>query len=241
MFALGMLAVVHSTLALSAQSDLCLENICIGDDVELLDVEWISIPLTYTDKKFVERQLTDGSVEDVYYDYNEQLVADNQVLKELLPYVILNQQFDRKVLDTLSRVRAICSSLTLTGEVKIDSEDRLFVTFRAIANEGRRGELRVVRLERQFDIMSPHLRGGDRIRYKNKKEELKKRFPQLKTVVDIDGRRATLAVHSDEDAVLGFRFISDSSNPLVLKLIDFADIPMIEEDPKAHPLCSTAD
>lgn len=158
---LSLLWVSHSVTA-----NLCLDNICIGDDVELLDVDWKSIELTYADEKFVEQQLSDGSVEDVYYDYNERLIADKQLLTQILPYVIRTQQFDQNVLNALSRVRAICSSLTLTGEVVSQSEDRLFVTFRTVANEGRRGQLRVVRIEKQFDIMSPHLRAADRPRYK---------------------------------------------------------------------------
>lgn len=229
---LSLLWVSHSVMA-----NLCLDNICIGDDIELLNVDWNSIELTYADEKFVERQLSDGTVEDVYYDYNEHLVADKQLLKQILPYVIRTQRFDQSVLDALSRVRAICSSLTLTGEVNNQEEDRLFVTFRAVANEGRRGQLRVVRIEKQYDIMSPHLRAADRPRYKAKQKELKQRFPQLKTVVDIDGRSTSSAMQA-ADVLLGFRFIGDSFNPLVLKLIDVADIPMIEDDAKAHHLCT---
>ncbi len=225
------------TLGSFAQaSDLCLQGICIGDDVETLPVKWKPIELTYYDQKFVETELEGRTIEDVYYDYNEQLVADASVLKEILPYVIQKQRFDGNVLGALSKVKAICSSLTLTGELDSESEHKLFVTFRAVADDGKRGKLRVVRIEKQFNVMAPHLRPRDADVYRALRKALKEEFPSLQIVRDIDGRANVSAMQS-ANALLGFRFVSDVSNPLVLRLIDDAEFNMIEDDENASPLC----
>jgi hypothetical protein len=216
--------------------DLCLQGICIGDDVETLPVKWKPIELTYADQKFVETELEQRSIEDVYYDYNELLIADKKTLRDILPYVIQKQQFDSNVLAALSKVRAICSSLTMTGELESESEHRLFVTFRAVADNGKRGKLRVVRLEKVFNIMAPHLRPKDASVYRALRKTLKEEFPSLQIIRDIDGRINSAEI-ANANALLGFRFLSDSSNPLVLRLIDDADIPLIEEDENASPLC----
>jgi len=219
-------------------NDLCLDGVCVGDDVERINVTWKPIEVTYLDQKFVETELADRKVEDVYYDYNEQLVADRNVLREILTYVIRNQRFDSKVLGALSRVKAICSSLTLTGEVENESDDRLYVTFRAVADNGKRGMLRVVRIEKQYNIMAPHLRPGDAAAYRSVKKQIKEQFPNVLNVRDIDGRVSSSATQN-ANVLLGFRFISDVSNPLVLKLLDPSNITMIEEDEEASSLCKS--
>ncbi len=216
-------------------ADLCLEGICIGDNLETLNVKWKTVPLSYDDEKFVETELAGRKVMDVYYDYNELMVTSDQVLKSLLPYVIHKQRFDQKVLNQLSTVRAICSPLTLTGELEHEGDTRLYVTFRAIADNGKRGALRVVRLEQQFKLNALRVRGSKV--YKQLKQDLETRFPGLVHVRDIDGRANSAAVASAK-AILGFRFISDVSNPLILKLLDVEDIPSIETDENASPLCS---
>ncbi len=223
--------------SMTQANDLCLQGICIGDDVETLPVKWKPIELTYYDEKFVETELEGRNIEDVYYDYNEQLVADRTILREILPYVIQKQRFDGNVLASLSKVRAICSSLTLTGEVESESEHKLYVTFRAVADEGKRGKLRVVRLEKQFNVMAPHLRPRDADVYRALRKALKEEFPSLQIVRDIDGRANVSAMQS-ANALLGFRFVSDVSNPLVLRLIDDADITLIEDDENISPLCN---
>ncbi|MCO7226792.1 hypothetical protein [Pleionea sp. CnH1-48] len=222
-----------------AAEQLCVEDVCIGDDVEALGSKWKPIKLTYYDEKFVETELAGRTAKDVYADFYEVLVADDSVLKTILPYVIRKQQFDSTVLRELSKVRAICSSLTLTGEVERESSSRLFVTFRVTADKGSRGKLRVVRLEKQFNIMSPHIRPRDAAMLNNVKKELKNIFPDMKVVRDIDGRHDSIEVQT-ASALLGFRFISDVSNPLILRVTDPAEIPAIEDDPEASPLCKTA-
>jgi len=214
----------------------CMEGVCIGDDVDSLNVTWKKVTLNYYDEKFVETELEGRSVDDVYYDYNERLIADKDVLKEVLPYVIRNQRFDSDVLAALSKVRAICSSLTLTGEVENESKSRLFVTFRAIPDSGKRGKLRVVQIEKQFNVMAPHLRPRDAELFQNIKSELQKIYPSLVVIRDIDGRVNSAEMQS-ANALLGFRFISDVSNPLVLKLLDDANPEMIEDSEGAHPQC----
>jgi hypothetical protein len=232
--ALGLMLITASAIA--STKELCLQGICIGDDVETLPVKWKPIELSYSDRKFVETELEQRSVDDVYYDYNEHLVADKNVLLELLPFVIQKQQFDGNVLAALSKVKAICSSLTMTGELESESEHRLFVTFRAIADNGKRGKLRVVRIEKVFNVMAPHLRPKDASIYRALRKSLKEEFPSLQIVRDIDGRVNTEEL-ANADVLLGFRFLSDASNPLVLRLIDAADIPLIEFDENISPLC----
>jgi hypothetical protein len=201
-----------------------------------LSVKWRDVNLNYYDEKFVETELQDRSVQDVYYDYNEKLIADRNVLLEILPYVIRNQRFDNKVLAELNKVRAICTSLTLTGEVENNSKSRLFVTFRAVPDNKGRGALRVVQIEKQFNVMAPHLRPNDAILFENLKTELKKIYPSMVVVRDIDGRISSMEMQQ-ANAILGFRFVSDVSNPLVLKLLDDENIDMIEDSEQAHPLC----
>ncbi|PWK47280.1 hypothetical protein [Pleionea mediterranea] len=227
--------IIIMTAAMDARAR-CMENVCIGDEIESLSVKWRDVNLNYYDEKFVETELQDRSVQDVYYDYNEKLIADRNVLLEILPYVIRNQRFDNKVLAELNKVRAICTSLTLTGEVENNSKSRLFVTFRAVPSNKGRGTLRVVQIEKQFNVMAPHLRPNDAILFENLKTELKKIYPSMVVVRDIDGRISSMEMQQ-ANAILGFRFVSDVSNPLVLKLLDDENIDMIEDSEQAHPLC----
>lgn len=219
-----------------AAENLCMEGVCIGDDVEKLPVEWKDVTLDYDDNRFITMELEDRSIDELYYDYNEQLIAEKDVLEQLAPYVIRKQRFDQSVLDTLKQVRAICSSLTLTGEVDQTGTDKLFVTFRAVADAGQRGLLRVVRIEKQLDIMAPHLRPADADKYRIAKKELKRQYPSMEVVRDIDGRVSFDKARSTS-ALLGFRFFSTVSNPLIFRLIDPANITMIEEDDNASARC----
>ena len=218
-------------------NDLCLEGICIGDDIYSLNVQWKEVSVNYYDEKFTETELKERSAKDVYQDYNELIIADNKVLTNLLPYVIRKQLFDKSVLKELSNVKAFCSSLTMTGEVIRQSNSRLFVTFRAVTNKGGKGKLRVFKLEKQFNILAPHIRPKDATLFNNVKAELLKTFPDLKVVRDIDGRHGNLDIVT-ATAVLGFRFVSDVTNPLILRLTDDQNIPLIEEDNKnSNSLC----
>ena len=72
--------------------------------------------------------------------------------------------------------------------------------------------------------------------FENLKTELKKIYPSMVVVRDIDGRISSMEMQK-ANAILGFRFVSDVSNPLVLKLLDDENIDMIEDSEQAHPLC----
>ncbi|PJF32893.1 MAG: hypothetical protein CUN57_03540, partial [Phototrophicales bacterium] len=111
------------------------------------------------------------------YEYNELLVTSKTDKEWFLPYVIYLQKFDQNVLNRLSEVKAICTSLQLTGEVDREGDTRLFVTFRAVPDEGRRGKLRVVQIQKQFNIYPPHLRPEDKNRYLALVEALKQEYP----------------------------------------------------------------
>jgi hypothetical protein len=234
-----LLAVLFTTFSAVISAKTCLDNICIGDDVESLNVEWKPLQQTYLDRKFFEEELATRSVSDIYYDYNEQLIAERAVLTDLLVPVIRKQLFDGNVLGQLKKVRAICSSLTLTGEVVTGSDDKIFVTFRAIANNQQRGMLRVVGIEKQYNLMASHLRPRDRGKIREVKKQLKAQYPNIITVTDIDSR-AAMGMTQKSNILVGYRFISDVSNPLILKIIDNEDIQMIEDSSDRHPGCQSS-
>ncbi|WP_144391685.1 hypothetical protein [Pleionea sediminis] len=218
--------------------DLCLDGICIGTNVENLNVEWKEVVLSYEDRRFIENELSGRNINELYYDYNESIVASKDLLKDLAPFIIRKQQFDKKVLDKLKQARAICSSLALTGEVVHDGDYQLFVTFRAVADAGQRGLLRVVRIEKQYNVMAPHLRPADASKYRVIKKSLKETYPSLAVVRDIDSRTSS-DISRKSSALLGFRFFSTVSNPLILRLIDPENIEMIEYDKNASSHCGS--
>ncbi len=217
--------------------NLCMENICIGDDLEQLNVKWKPIKIDYQLSRTVKNELRKHPVDTIYYDYNEQLVTDKENKEWFLPYIIYLQKFDQNVLERLKKVRAICTPLSLTGEVDREGETRLFVTFRAVADEGRRGKLRVVQIQKQFNIFPPHLRPEDKTKYTSIVELLKSEYPKMQMVRDIDARPNSNVI-AFAPALLGYRFISDVNIPLVFKIQDLADIESLdysEEKSKACP------
>lgn len=226
-----------STISNAQQGRLCLDNVCIGDDVDQLDLEWVKIEIDYKTKRTIESQLSQSTVDELYYDYNESLVTDQKMLVDLAPYIITLQKFDQSILDKLAKVKAICSPLSLTGEVKDDIlDEKLFVTFRVVADSGGRGRLRVVQLEKEFKIFPPHIRPRDKKKHRATFEELKKSFPGIVEVRDIDARAATDEV-AFAYALLGFRFFSDARNPLIFRLRDLTDLESIEFDENKSSSC----
>lgn len=229
-------SILMSAASYAQQGRVCLENICIGDDVDQLDVTWKSAPIDYKTKRAVDSQLAELSIDELYYEYNETLVTDKKTLKDLAPHIITMQKFDQSVLEKLSRVRAICTPLSLTGEVENESATKLFVTFRVVADEGGRGRLRVVQLEKEFNIHPPHLRPSDKRKYVALMDALKEDYPDFVQVRDIDARAA-----SDKEAfataIVGYRFFSDVRNPLILRVRDLADFESIEFDQGRSSLC----
>ncbi len=220
----------------ASAENLCLENICIGDDVETLDVTWSPLKLDYKTQRAAKAQLLNNSIDEIYYEFNEQLITDQKTLTELAPYITLLQKFDGDVLKKLAKVKAICSPLSLTGEIENESRTKLFVTFRAIADEGGRGKLRVVQLEKEFNIYPPHLRPKDREIYVAMIDTLKKDYPSTVVVRDIDARAEGNDV-AFASSLVGFRFFSDVYTPLIFRIRDLADIDLISDDPKKSALC----
>jgi len=219
------------------QGRLCLDNICIGDDVDQLNLEWVDVEIDYKTKRTIDSQLSQMTVDELYYDYNETLVTDQKMLIDLAPYVITLQKFDKSILDKLSKVKAICTPLSLTGEVKDDNlDEKLFVTFRVVSDQGARGRLRVVQLEKEYKIFPPHIRPRDKKRHKETFEGLKTLFPEIVEVRDIDARAASDKV-AFAHALLGFRFFSDSRNPLIFRLRDTVDLESIEFDENRSASC----
>ena len=149
-----LIAVIALTAGISnasEQASVCMENVCIGDNLEQLNLSWKPLKIEYDLKRTVENQLNKNKVDDIYFEYNEVLVTSKENKEWFLPYIIHLQKFDQTVLDKLKKVAAICTPLALTGEVDREGETRLFVTFRAVPDEGRRGLLRVVQIEKQFN------------------------------------------------------------------------------------------
>ncbi|TQV86888.1 hypothetical protein [Aliikangiella coralliicola] len=238
-----LLATISATLLSpfsTAEDRLCLENICIGDDVDTLQVEWKKVTVDYKTTRAIKTQLKEMSIDDLYYEYNEKLITDKSALEQLAPYIIQLQKFDQVVLDQLSRVKAICTPLSLTGEVENDSKTKLFVTFRVVADDGERGRLRVVQLEKEFNIYPPHIRPGDRDKYVALVDTLKKMHPEMVMVRDIDARASSNKV-AFANSVLGYRFFSDVNNPLIFRLRDLTDLESIEFDEKRSAHCPAAE
>lgn len=226
-----------TNLAHSAQEGLCMDGVCIGDDVESVNVEWKKIVVKYKEERIYKAlRSTEKSIDDLYYEYNETLIADQQTLEELAPNVIQFQKFDETVLNILKKVKAICTPLSLTGEIINQSKDKTFVTFRAVADGGNRGLLRVVRLEKEYAIFPSYQRPSDGKKYLELKKSLKIKHPKLVTVRDIDARAGMDEV-AYADAILGFRFFSDVNNPLIFRLIDLEDIEYIEDSKDKSKLC----
>ena len=226
-----------STGTNAQQGRLCLDNICIGDDVDQLGLEWVKVEIDYKTKRTIESQLANLSIDELYYDYNEKLITDQKMLEELAPYVITLQKFDQSILDKLAKVKAICTPLSLTGEVKDDIlSEKLFVTFRVVADNGGRGRLRVVQLEKEYKIYPPHIRPTDKKKHRETFESLQSQFPGIVEVRDIDARAANDEI-AFAYALLGFRFFSDSRNPLIFRLRDRTDLESIEFDENKSASC----
>ncbi|WP_196141078.1 hypothetical protein [Aliikangiella sp. G2MR2-5] len=233
---LAVLALSVSNSAIAQQGRLCLDNVCIGDDVEQLELKWKKVPINYKTSRTVKMQLNDIPVERLFYDYNERLITDSDVLKKLAAHIIVLQKFDQEVLDTLRGVKAICTPLSLTGEVDNGTGEKLFVTFRTVADDGGRGRLRVVQLEKEYKIYPQHLRPSDKERYDELLSNLRSRFEKVYEVRDIDARAESNEIAFAE-ATLGFRFFSDVRNPLIFRLRDTSDYPSIEFDEGRSALC----
>lgn len=234
LFVLLMAAATGTTVAAQPY---CVDGVCLGMNVEQLQVKWKDLPPTTQERLDAEAMLRGQDVKAVYRERNELLVAAESTLRDLYPYVIRRQVFDNHVLGKLREVKAYCSSTTLTGEVVREGKEHLYVTVRAIPDNGGIGKLRVVGIEKQFDIMASSLRPQDRPKDKAVRAELKVAYPDMVEVRDLDSTRQSSVDVSMASAQIGYRFHSEVSIPLTLRLRDIEDIEMLEESAQAHPMC----
>jgi hypothetical protein len=240
-FVISILTFILSFPAQSFEEEkLCLENICIGDDVDGLNVQWKKVKIDFKTNRAVKALLAAQSVEELYFDYNEQIVTNKTTLEQLVPHIIQLQKFDGDVLDKLLSVKAICSPLSLSGEVDNDSSTKFFVTFKAVADEGKRGRLRVVQLEKEFNIYPPHIRPTDKEKYVSMVQTLKQDYPNLKMVRDIDARATSNEV-AFANTLLGYRFTSDVNVRLTFRMRDLTDIESIDVNPKRSAHCPVSE
>lgn len=216
----------------------CLLGVCLGDDVRELKVAWVANPPSLQEQLDAKSLMLAQPVKDIYRRRNELMVTTDLVRTELFPYVMRRQVFDATVLNTLAKVQAFCSSTTLTGEVMQENKrEHVFVTFRVEpVKGGGSGRLRVVVLEKQFDIMSGVLRPEDRKREMQTREAIRQQYGQVKEVRDLDARFAG----NDENfspILMGYRFYNESRIPFTLRMRDLTEFELMEESKDISPLC----
>lgn len=215
----------------------CMMTVCLGDDVRDLNVAWVPNPPSLQEQLDAKSLMLARPVTEIYRERNELMITSDKVRAQLFPYVMRRQVFDASVLQTLQQVQAFCSSTTLTGElVQSNKREHIYVTFRVEPINGSAGRLRVVVLEKQFDIMSSILRPDDRKRELEKRNEIKQSYAQVKEVRDLDARFAGI----DENfspVLIGYRFYSESRIPFTLRMRDLTDFEMMEESRNISPLC----
>ncbi len=237
LFGLLMAAVTGTTVAAQPY---CVDGVCLGMNVEQLQVKWKDLPPTTQERLDAEAMLRGQDVKTIYRERNELLVAAETTLRELYPYVIRRQVFDNHVLAKLREIKAYCSSTTLTGEVIREGKEHLYVTVRAIPDNGGVGKLRVVGIEKQFDIMASSLRPQDKPKDKAIRAEMKALYPDMVELRDLDSTRQSSVEVSMAGAQICYRFHSEVSIPLTLRLRDTAEVEMLEDSANASPQCKKA-
>ncbi len=235
-----LLSVTSVSATVSAAAPYCLDSICLGSTLDQLQVKWKDNPPTTQARLDAEAMTQGQDIKAIYRERNELLLASESTLRDLYPYVISRQVFDNHVLGKLREVKAYCSSTTLTGEVVIEGKDRLFVTVRAVPDNGGVGKLRVVGIEKQFDIMASSLRPQDKPKDKALRADMKIRYPDLIELRDLDSTRMSSVETSMASAQIGYRFHSEVSIPLTLRLRDVEDVALMEESDQASPQCKKA-
>lgn len=221
--------VMLSGAAWAADSDkLCLDGVCIGDDLLKLELKWAPVAVDAAAHQYYANELAKKPAKELYKAANHKLVAEPKVLNALLPYIIDAQAFDDRAFAELKKVEAFCTSLTLKGEVLTGTKERVLVTAQAIPPTAEGAHLRVVRVEKIFDAYHPISRPEQAGTVKNLTKALKKQFKGLVEVRDIDDMFLN-DKYTDKPAILGFKFASDVAVPMAIKLRDISDLPALDE------------
>lgn len=217
-----------SGLALAADNKLCLDGVCIGDDLLKLNTEWAPIAMDASASQYYANELQRKAAKDIYKGANLKIVAENKVMVALLPYLIDAQGFDAKAFEDLKQVQAFCSGITLKGQIQLEGSDKVYVTAQVVPPSPDGMQLRVVGIEKVFDAYHPISRPDQEDKVKALRKSLKKSFPVLVEIRNIDDMFLN-DQYTDKPAILGFKFSSDVAVPMALKLRDVSDVPGLDE------------
>ncbi len=219
----------------------CLAGICIGEDILKVEgIEWVPVDIPPTVQQKYLLLDENASIEDMYLDVNEIFALNLKTKRELAPFIIDLQRFDQQVLDKLRKVEYFCSSTTLIGEVKLPDEGgHTWVTVKVVPDENKKGILRVVQLEKNYELMPSFLRPSDKQAVDMLIKTVKKLYPGVKVVRNIDRIRGADYELAMAKYLFGFRFISDINVPATLRIRDTQDVEPIEYSEQIHPNCLT--
>jgi hypothetical protein len=206
----------------------CLDGVCIGDDLVKLSVKWTPAAVGGDARQYYANELKSKKPQDIYKAANHKLVGEPKVLATLLPYVLDAQAFDGEAIEQLKQVQAFCTNLTLKGQLALDTKEKVFVTAQAVPPTADGMQLRIVRIEKIFDAYHPISRPEQEGTVKNLTKSLKKQYPGLVEVRDIDDMFLN-DKYTDKAAILGFKFSNDVAFPMALKLRDVSDVPALDD------------
>jgi hypothetical protein len=238
-FILGTLIVVSLNQLQANSGKDCMEGVCIGDRLDNLTVNWETIEPPHALIQKYNNLPKETPIASIYEEFNEIFASSDELKLELAPYIIDLQRFDDQVLEKLNTVPYFCTATTLAGLLKTESTfSKIWVTARVVPNEGRKGHFRVVQLERVYSYMAPFLRPRDEPELNRLKKELKKEYPSIQILRNIDNLRGgsndiTLAKY-----LFGFKFISASNVPATFRIKDSEDIEPIDYSELKNEKCT---
>ncbi len=131
-------------------------------------------------------------------------------------------------IEALKKVQGFCLPMTIKGELKTGSNDKVYVTAQAIPPTADGMQLRVVGIEKVFDIFHPISRPDQEGKVKEMRKTLKKQFPGLIEIRNIDDMFIN-DQYTDKPVILGFKFSANVAVPMAIKLRDVSDIPTLDE------------
>jgi hypothetical protein len=237
-FILSALIFVTQNQVLANSSKDCMEGICIGDRLDSLDAKWETIEPPHALIQKYNSLPKETPIASIYDEYNEIFSASDQLKLELAPYIIDLQRFDDQVLNKLNTIPYFCTATTLAGLLKTESSfSKIWVTARVVPDDARKGHFRVVQLERVYSYMAPFLRPRDEPELDRLKKDLKKEYPNIQVLRNIDNLRGgsndiTLAKY-----LFGFKFISASNVPATFRIKDSEDIEPIDYSELKNEKC----